>query len=60
MRKPGPISKGMEENKARFATAFELIEESSEAKREIPSLVEVGAEEPDIGAGASGSVGNAL
>ena len=60
MRKPGPISKGIEENSARFATAFELIDDSSEASREIPSVVEVGADVPDIGAGASGSVGTTL
>ena len=58
--KPGPISNGIEENRALFATAFELMDESSDVSREIPSLVNDGAIPPDIGAGASGSVGEAL
>lgn len=58
--KPGPISKGTEENRALFATAFESIDERSDVSREIPSLVNDGATPPDIGAGASGSVGEAL
>ena len=58
--KPGPISNGTEENRALLATAFELMDESSEVSREIPSLVNDGAIPPDTGAGASGSVGDAL
>ena len=54
--KPGPISKGTEENKALFATALELMDERSEFSKEIPSLVNDGATLPEIGAGASGSV----
>ncbi len=60
MRKPGPISNGIEEKSALFATAFELMDDSNEASSEMPSLVEVAVVEPDIGAGASGSVGIAL
>lgn len=58
--KPGPISKGTEENRALFATAFELMDERSDVSSEIPSLVNDGATPPDTGAGASGSVGEAL
>ena len=58
--KPGPISNGTEENRALFATAFEFMDESSDVSREIPSLVNDGAIPPDVGAGASGSVGEAL
>ena len=58
--KPGPISNGTEENRALFATAFELMDESSDVSREMPSLVNDGAIPPYIGAGASGSVGEAL
>ena len=58
--KPGPSSNGTEENRALSATAFELIDESSDVSREIPSLVNDGAIPPDTGAGASGSVGEAL
>ena len=58
--KPGPISNGTEENRALFATALELMDERREVSREIPSLVDDGATPPEIGAGASGSVGDAL
>lgn len=57
---PGAISKGIEENRALFATALELMEERSDVSREIPSPVNDGAIPPEIGAGASGSVGEAL
>ncbi len=50
----------MEENSALFATALELTDERREWRREIPSWVEVGAVLPEMGAGASGSVGMAL
>ncbi len=58
--KPGPISNGTEEKSARRATALELMDERREVSREIPSAVDVGAVVPDMGAGASGSVGLAL
>ena len=58
--KPGPISRGRFEKRARFATAFELIEESKDVSREIPSWVADGTIVPDIGAGASGSEGEGL
>ena len=58
--KPGPISNGTEENRALFATALELMDERREVSREIPSLVDDGATPPETGAGASGSVGDAL
>lgn len=57
---PGPISRGTAENKALRATAFELIDDNRDCKREMPSFVEDGAVALDIGAGASGSVGEAL
>jgi hypothetical protein len=38
--KPGPISKGVFENNARLATAFELMEDNSEFSSDIPSPVE--------------------
>ena len=56
---PGPISSGKFEKSARLATAFELIEESNDVNRDIPSFVE-GGTTPEIGAGASGSDGEAL
>ena len=58
--KPGPISNGTEENRALFATALELIDERSDVSSEIPSLVDDGATRPEMGAGASGSVGKGL
>lgn len=58
--KPGPISNGTEENRALFATALELMDESRDVSREIPSLVNDGASPPEMGAGASGSVGEEL
>ncbi len=58
--KPGPISSGRFENRALRATAFELMEDNREVRREIPSPVEEGTEAPEIGAGASGSEGEAL
>ena len=58
--KPGPISSGTEEKRALFATALELMDESNDVSREMPSLVNDGAIPPEIGAGASGSVGEAL
>ena len=58
--KPGPISNGTEEKSALLATAFELIEERREWSRENPSLVELRAVAPAMGAGASGSKGLAL
>lgn len=58
--KPGPISNGTDEKSALLATALELMDVSREERREIPSLVEVGAVVPETGAGASGSVGMAL
>ena len=57
---PGPISSGRFENKALRATALELIEDRSEFKREIPSLVEEGRAAHETGAGASGSEGEVL
>lgn len=57
---PGPISSGRFENRALRATAFEFMEDKREVRREIPSPVEDGAEAPEIGAGASGSEGEAL
>ena len=57
---PGPISSGRFEKRARLATAFELIEESNDVNRDIPSFVEEGGATPEIGAGASGSDGEAL
>ena len=58
--KPGPISKGIEENRALFATALELMEERSDVSSEIPPLVKDAGAPSDTGAVASGSVGIAL
>ena len=58
--KPGPITKGTDENNALLGTDLELIDDRSEASKEIPSAVDVGALVPEIGAGASGSVGAVL
>jgi len=56
--KPGPISKGVFENNARLATAFELMEDNSEFSSDIPSPVEDVFVAEAVGAGASGSVGD--
>ena len=58
--KPGPISRGIAEKRALLGKAFELTADSSDCRREIPSLVWDGAVGRDSGAGASGSVGEAL
>lgn len=58
--KPGPISSGRFEKRALRATAFELMEDNREFRREIPSPVEDGGVAPETGAGASGSEGEAL
>lgn len=39
--------------------ALELIEDSKDVSRDIPSFVELGGATPEIGAGASGSDGEA-
>ena len=50
----------MEEKRALRATALELMDDRREVSKDIPSLVDVGAVVPEIGAGASGSVGITL
>ena len=50
----------MDEKSALRATDFEFTDERREFRREIPSRVKVGAVFPEMGAGASGSVGMAL
>ena len=58
--KPGPISNGRLENKARLATALEFMEDSREFRRDIPSPANDVLIKLEIGAGASGSAGDAL
>ena len=58
--KPGPSSRGRLEKRARLATALELMEERRELRRVMPSPVEEVLVAPAMGAGASGSVGEAL
>ena len=60
MRRPGPSSRGRLENKARRATALELMFERREERRDMPSLVVEVLVAVEVGAGASGSVGSWL
>lgn len=53
--KPGPISRGALENKARRGTDFELIDDRRELRREIPSPPDVDGFAAWENAGASGS-----
>lgn len=58
--RPGPISKGMLENKARLGADLELMFDKSDCNRVRPSPLAEALEALVTGAGASGSDGMAL